>query len=274
VLLLVLFGTWQRHSRSPLVDVRLFADRRFLLATVAFTTATFVLVGLLLAATQYLQVVAGHTALGTGVRLLPLIAGLILGAGAGTRLAATAGPRLVLTAGLLVEAAAALILLAVGPDTGYPRLGWTLALLGIGLGLAIGTGTDQVMATLPAQGAGAGAALSQTVRQVATALGVAVLGSLLNAVYTDQIAPATAGLPTPAAQAAEQSIGAAAAVAARLGPAGQPLLDAAHQAFVEGMHTIMVTSAITALAAAIPIAVWFPRPPAIPGGAGEPGTGS
>ena len=85
--------------------------------------------------------------------------------------------------------------------------------------------------------------MNDTTRMVGGALGVAVLGTVLAGTYSSTIAPAVAGLPEPAAAAAADSIGAATALAAQAGPAGQPLLDAARGAFVAGMGDAVLVAA-------------------------------
>jgi hypothetical protein len=80
--------------------------------------------------------------------------------------------------------------------------------------------------------------MNDTTRMVGGALGVAVVGSVLSSAYASSIAAALTAVPDPrAAAAAGDSIGAAVAIAQRLGSAGRPLLDAARGAFVDGMGT-------------------------------------
>ena len=78
--------------------------------------------------------------------------------------------------------------------------------------------TESIMSSLPREKAGVGSAVSNTVRQVGGALGVAVLGSVLAAVYRERVAAAAAGLPAPAREAALESISGAYGVAEQAGP--------------------------------------------------------
>ena len=105
--MLTAFVAWELRVRDPMIDLHLFARPQFLWASIAGVLVTFGMLGLLFVVPQYLQFVAGHDALGTGIRLLPLIGGLIVGAPAGERLAARAGYRVPVSAGLAVLAAAA-----------------------------------------------------------------------------------------------------------------------------------------------------------------------
>src|SRR6185437_9291254 len=96
--------------------------------------------------------------------------------------------------------------------------------MGAGMANVMPPATESIMAALPREKAGVGSAVGNTVRQVGGALGVAVLGSVLAAIYRGQVAPSVSGLPTPARAAAEESISGAYGVAGRLGDAGQNLI--------------------------------------------------
>jgi MFS transporter, DHA2 family, multidrug resistance protein len=97
-------------------------------------------------------------------------------------------------------------------------------------------------------------------RMVAGALGVAVVGSLVNSLYADRMADSLGALPAPAQEAADESVGATAAVAAQLPPdAGQSLLSSAGDAFTEAMGIGLTVSAGLAAAAAVAVARWMPQ---------------
>jgi hypothetical protein len=119
--------------------------------------------------------------------------------------------------------------------------------------------TESVMSSLPREKAGVGSAISNTFRQVGGALGVAILGSVLSAVYRSQVADAVAGLPGPARDAASESIAGAHGVAEHMGAAAAPMLDAADQAFVSAMHWAAGGSALIAVVALIITLAWMPR---------------
>jgi DHA2 family multidrug resistance protein-like MFS transporter len=119
--------------------------------------------------------------------------------------------------------------------------------------------TESVMSSLPREKAGVGSAISNTVRQVGGALGVAVLGSLLSAVYRDQIADSLTGLPAPARDLAQESVSGAYGVASQAGPAGAPLISAANDAFVTAMHWSAGGSAIISLISIGVVLAWLPH---------------
>jgi sugar phosphate permease len=139
---------------------------------------------------------------------------------------------------------------------------WIVAVLffiqGSGLGLAIPAATSSVMEALPRERAGAGSALTNTARQVAVALSVAVLGSILSSAYRHSLDPTLSALPAGARNAASSSITATQAVAAQLGHAGQFLLAPADSAFVDAMRITTAIAAALAIVGVVALLRWMP----------------
>jgi EmrB/QacA subfamily drug resistance transporter len=260
--LLVVFGLVERAIPEPMLDLRLFQRRRLALATAALTLVSIALFGLLFVIPQYLQAVAGQDAFGTGLRLLPMVLALAAGGGVADRVAGRYGQRPVITAGLGVVAAGFALGSLVGPDSPYGELAAALAVIGFGFGLALPTSVDVVLGELPDDQAGAGVAVVTSLRMVAGALGVAVLPSVIAAGYDDRVAAAAAGLPAEAVTAATDSVAGAAAVADRLGPAGDALRAAAYAAFTDGMSLVLLAGAGVAVVAAALVGAFLPSKPA------------
>jgi EmrB/QacA subfamily drug resistance transporter len=254
--LAVAFGWWERRVHHPMLPMELFRDPRFSAASGAIAMAFFALFGSVFLLTQHLQFVLGYTPLQTGVRVLP-VATLVVAAPLAARLVERLGTKLVVAAGLLVVAGALWLLSTVQVGDGYGLVAATLALLGIGMGLTVAPATESIMGSLPLAKAGVGSAMNDTTRQVGGALGVAVLGSILAAGYGEAIAPALRDAPPPVAQAGD-SIGAAATIAGRLGPAGPGLLEAARSAFLQGMGDALQVGAGVAALAALLVLLYLP----------------
>ncbi|MEU0350912.1 DHA2 family efflux MFS transporter permease subunit [Streptomyces sp. NPDC006237] len=247
--LLAVFVRWELRTPEPMIDLRLFRRAQFLWGSLAGVLVTFGMLGLLFAVPQYLQLVRGYDALGTGLRLLPMIGGLILGAPAGEKLAARTGYRVPVTAGLLVVAGGLAAGAATEVDSGYGFVAAWLAVVGLGIGMALSPAMEAVLGALPPERSGSGTAITMTLRQAGGALGVAVLGSLLAQGYTDKLAAPT-DLPGPAADAARDSVAGALAVAERLNLPS--LADSAKDAYVHGMTLVLLTTAaMTLLSAAL-----------------------
>ncbi|MFC1442450.1 MFS transporter [Streptacidiphilus sp. N1-10] len=244
----------ERSEEHPMLDLTLLADRVFRWSTIATVLVTAVLMGALFVLPQYLQSVLGYDALGTGVRLMPLMLGLIVAARLSERLVAAVSARWVISSGLLLVAAAMFLGSLTGSTDGY---GWTaiwLTVLGLGMGLTMVPAMGAAMTALPADRSGVGSGLLQTLRQSAGAIGVALLGALLAGIYTGRLD--TSGLPGPLAHTARGSVSAAQAVADQLHSTA--LAASAHSAFLHGMTTVLLVCGITAVLSAALIALRMP----------------
>ena len=146
----------------------------------------------------------------------------------------------------------------LGTDTPIWVLEVTFFIQGAGMGTVMPPATELVMSVVPRDRGGAGSAITNISRQVAVALGVAVLGSVLAQAYRAQLAPHLGVLPAGARNSAFASIAATQAAAQQLGPAGRSLLTAANQSFVHAMHLTSVISFIIAVLGAVVLAIWMP----------------
>ncbi|WP_238017485.1 MFS transporter [Dactylosporangium sp. AC04546] len=245
LVLLVAFVLLERRLAAPMIDLRLFGRPRFAWGTAAATVASFALFGLLFLVPQYLQAVLGHDALGVGVRLLPLVAGLFVGAPLGARLAGRLPTRVPVALGLLIGAAGMALGAFTDAGSGYGFVAAWLAVGGAGIGLALTPAMDAVMGELPRDEAGSGTAITMTLRQFAGALGVAVLGSVAAGVYRSSV-PAVG----------RDSVSAAVAIAARTGD--QALAAAARAAFLDAMTTVLLVCAAVTLLGAVAAAIFLP----------------
>ncbi|MFI0351541.1 DHA2 family efflux MFS transporter permease subunit [Actinomadura sp. 9N407] len=284
LLLLTAFVRWELRAREPIMDVGLFRDRTFLWALIAGTTGSLVMAGALFVLPQFLQVVQGHGVFGTGLRLIPMLLGLMVGGLVTERLTGRTGAKPIMVAGLLVLAAGlgagaltdaaltdATLANATGTDpystfsfTAYPYTAFWLSVTGVGIGLTMVPAMDTVLSRLPDDQAGRGSGLVQALRQTGAALGIAGLGSLVASVYRDRLD--LAGLPAPAAETARDSVAGAAELADRLGDPA--LLASARDAYVQGMNASLAVCALATVIVAVLVAAFQPGRGA-DGGAGR-----
>ena len=185
--------------------------------------------------------------------MVPLAIGFMVGAGISDRLVAAFGTKRVVTAGLMILTAGLAILAFMDLGTAYWIIAVGLFAFGLGMGNAMAPATDAVMGAVPEANAGVGSALNDVTRNVGGALGIGILGTVLNSLYSSDMASAVAGLPAGAAAVARNSIGAASQVAGSLGgPEGDALRSASNVAFTDALAVAMVTgAAITLVGAAI-----------------------
>jgi Na+/melibiose symporter-like transporter len=273
LVLMGVFIAWETRSRSPLVDLRIFLKGRFTWSTLAFTTVGFVMSGVLFGLSQYIQIIQGNDAMGTGLRMLPMVAALMLGSLASTRLTARWGSKVIVAGGLVVTAVGMTLLSLASASSGYGLIAIALTVGGLGIGVAMPAAVDAMMGALPRAQMGVGMGLSSTLRQLGSVLGVAVLGSILSGGYRDGLIGHLTGLTSSLQNATEGSLAGAAAVARHLSTAtGGTLQRAAYDAYTGGMSDMMLVCAGVALAGALLILLLLPaRAPAVDAVAPGPG---
>ena len=257
--LVVAFVMWQLRTRFPLVDLKLFATARFSWATVAFTIVGFAMTGVLFILSPFLQIVQGNDAQRTGIRLLPLIAAMMVGAISTDWMAKRFGAKIMVASGMLGNAVGMFMLSRVGVDTGYGLVAAALAVTGISIAFTMVPALDAILGSLPAGETGAGSALTRTLQNIGSSFGVAIMGSILNGAYQAGLSGHLVGLPAPVQSAAQSSVAVAAAVARQLpGPLGARLLRAAQDAYSQGMSEVMLVSAAMMVVGAVLMALFLP----------------
>jgi MFS transporter, DHA2 family, multidrug resistance protein len=253
------FAAWERRlgeqGGQPLIDPGLFRSASFTWGAVLGGIVGLAMIGVLFVMPQFSQAVQGASALGAGLRLLPLIGGLIAGALPASALARAAGARLTVTAGFVLLAAGALAGATTGTAAGTAFVAIWMAVLGAGTGLALTAATAAALSRLPAERSGTGSAVVQVFQKTAGPLGTAIAGSILAAGYQARLD--LRGLPAAAAAAARQSVYGGVAAASRLG--SDSLARMARGAFAGGMDAALLASAGIAVAGALLTLAFLPR---------------
>ena len=274
VVVLAVFVAWERWltrragSVRPLIELRLFRSAQFTWGTTLATLVSFAMFGIFFAMPQYFQEVQGANAMGSGLRLLPLIGGLVVGMIASTRLASPRGSgdqvraplasvKGLVTVGFTIMAVALAsgATTKTGSGTGFAAA-W-LAAFGLGLGLAMPQTMNAALSALSAERSGSGSALISALRQVGATIGVAVLGTVLGTVFRAHLS--LQGVPATAAATAKSSVVGGVGVAHALGSAS--LLHSVRAAFVQGMDTMLWACAGIAVASAVLALIFLPRRP-------------
>jgi EmrB/QacA subfamily drug resistance transporter len=251
----------------PLIELRLFRSAGFTWGTILSTMVSFAMFGIFFVMPQYFQEVRGADAMGSGLRLLPMIGGMIIGMIGGTRLASPrksadrtasaplVSAKLLVTAGFTIMAAALAVGASTSASSGTGFAAAWFAVFGLGLGMAMPQAMNAAIGALSAERSGAGSALISALRQVGATIGVAILGTVLGSVYASHLT--VSGLPAAVADAAKNSVAAGVAVAHQLDSAA--LLGSVRNAFVTGMDTMLWVCAGIALVSAVLAAIFLPR---------------
>ncbi len=257
---LVAFVLWEWRSPAPLLDPRLFAVRGFGMGSLSLAVQFFAAFGFFFAALQYLQFVAGLSPLLAASCLLPMPFILIPLARFSPRLAQRFGYRRVAPLGLLLIAAAFVVFSQLEVDLNYAVFGTGIVLFAVGMALSGAPSTTAITQSLPAGKQGVASAVNDTAREFGSALGIAVLGSVLTQTYRAGVADVTATLPPEIGAAVESSIAFTQSDrVAEFGAAAQPIIDAARTAFLDGVTTALLVAAAVLFITAIITATFGPR---------------
>jgi MFS transporter, DHA2 family, multidrug resistance protein len=270
--LLALFVAWERAATrrgggQPLVDLSLFRLAGFRWGTILMTMVSFAMFGLMFTTPLYFQEVRGATPLGSGIRMLPLIGGMLVGMVAGSRLSAAGtgasgeplppkvSAKMAVTAGFAVMAAGLLIGAFTGLSSSMGFAALWITVTGLGLGIAMPSAMNAAVSPLTGERSGSGSALISAVRQVGATIGVAVLGTVLSNGYSSRLNLGV--LPESVASAVKSSVAGGVAVAKQLGSTA--LLDEVRSAFIHGMDIMLWTCCGIAVASALLALAFLPR---------------
>jgi MFS transporter, DHA2 family, multidrug resistance protein len=253
------FVLWQlrltrREGGHPLVDLGLFRSARFMWGTVLSAFGQFAMFGILFAGPQFFQAILGVNAMGSGVRLLPMLAGLAAGAGGADKLSRRIGAKITVALGFAILAAGAAAGATMTAATGDAFIAAWTALVGLGFGMALATAASAALVDLPPARAGVGSAVMQAVQKMGAPLSAAILGSVVNAGYHARLD--LTGLPTAAAGAVRSSVFAGIAVADKIG--SRALLGSVRAAFVHGIDLMLWVSVGLAVAGLVLALAFMP----------------
>ncbi|MEO8608576.1 MAG: MFS transporter [Chloroflexota bacterium] len=258
IVLLGIFAWWENRNPDAMLPMRFFTNMSFTGANLALAFVTFSLFGATFFLSQYLQTIQGYTTLEAGIGGLPLAITLTIVASRSSFIAARLGNKYTVALGITV-AGLGLLVMSQTYHIGTPFIVIAIGqiILATGMGTAFSPATNSIMASVPISKAGIGSAMNDTTRQLGGALGVAVLGTVLNNLYVQGVSTLHTDLPQlPAAafDAISNSIQAAHIVAnnPQMPTAARDvIINTSNQAFVTGMDNAMFIGAMVMFAAAL-----------------------
>jgi MFS transporter, DHA2 family, multidrug resistance protein len=253
VAIAVLFVRRQKRLSDPLIDVRLFRSRVIAAALSINIMALFIAFGSFLFIAQYLQLVLGMSPLEAGLWSAPSGIVFVVGSAVTPFAVRRFGPAFVMSGGLLICALgfAFLTQTALRDEIWIFMTGFLLMCLGLA---PVGTvSTDLVMGAAPPERAGAASGVSETSFEFGGALGIAVLGSIITALYRTQMGSAAlSGIDTASIEVARDTLGAAVSTAMQLqGEQRELLLWTARNAFMESFRITSAICVVVSIVAAV-----------------------
>lgn len=253
-------GGWfirrERTLADPLLDLDLFANRAFSASLLTYLFGILLVFGLSYYTAQYLQLVLGLSPFTAGLWTVPGVVAFIISSNLAPRMVRQIRPGYLVAGSLALAAVGVGLLMQVGVNS-LPLLVAANFIMSLGFGPVITLATDVIVGSAPPERAGAASGLSETSAEFGGALGIAILGSIGTAIYRNQVTVAMpADLPIEAATATRETLGGAVLAATQLpAPLAAALLDAARQAFVQGLQLAAVVGTVGLVGLAVLAAV-------------------
>jgi len=265
VVLLAIFTWWESRVPNPMLPLHFFKNMSFTGANIAMTFIMFSMFGSIFFLSQYLQTVQGYSALDAGLRMVPLAVTLAIVSASSARITRQLGTKRTVALGIAI-AAGGLLFMSHMYDVGaaYSTIALGEIILASGMGFAMSPATDSIMGAVPVSKAGVGSAMNDTTRQLGGALGVAVLGTIMNGRYLDGIESLKTALPQlrpDMFDGISSSIQAAHMIASRPEvpePFANTITGIADRAFVAGMNDAMLFGAAVMLVNALLVLMILP----------------
>jgi len=254
------FLAWERRltrrpGGQPLLDMTLFSSASFTWGAIFAAMSFLSLIGVLFAMPQYFQGVLGTTAMGSGLRLLPLVGGVLIGAVPAAEIAKLVGAKIAVAVGFGLLVLGLCLGAGTSVDSSGVFVGVWMTTVGAGMGLALATSTSAALVELSPDQSGVGTGVVEAIDEVGGPLGIAILGSVVSAGYLAHLS--LSNLSGPAASAVRQSVFGGVAIAEQHHLLS--LLTSVRAAFVQGMDTALLVSAGIALAGAVLSLLYLPK---------------
>lgn len=232
----------QRRLADPLLDLSLFSNRAFSVALIVLLFGLFAVGGTMLLVAQYLQLVLGYSPAAAGLWMGLAALAMIVGGTGAPLVARVIRPGFVVAGSLALSVVGYLLLTQLAPGAGGVTVAVAaLALAYLSNGTIAALGTDLVVGSAPAEKAGSASAMTEMVQDLGISLGIALLGSIANAVYhRSMLSHLPSHLEQGTREAVVDSLWAASSVASEL-PVG--LMAQTQAAFMAGLHSAAMFSA-------------------------------
>ncbi|MFE6819825.1 MFS transporter, partial [Streptomyces sp. NPDC057677] len=249
-----------RRKDAALLDLRVFGRRSAAAGSLTLLALFGVQAGVFVVLFPFFQAVLGWSGLLSTLALMPMAVAMMASSGLAPRLAGRVGARATMAAGILLGGAGlALMAVFASVDGGYLSVLPGMLAMGTGMGLAMTPSTEAITGSLPRGRQGVASALNDVTREFGTALGVALLGSLVSAGYRGALGARLDGVPQEVADTAEEGLARAVEAAGGAGSRGPALIHAAQESFVDGWQRAMWAGVVVMAALFLCILVRGPK---------------
>jgi DHA2 family multidrug resistance protein-like MFS transporter len=257
----IAFVRRQRTLADPFVDLALFRSREFSIALGSYGLGVLIVFGAFLFLPQFLQLVLGLSPLEAGLWTLPWALAFVVGSNVTPILVRRIAPAPLMAGGLVVAAIGFTFFIGLDEGSSFWPFLLGSVLFSLGTSPLFTLTNDLIIGSAPPERAGAAAGLGETAAEFGGAVGIAAFGSLGVAIYRGAMVDAVPpSVSADTAASVRDTLGGAIEVAGRLptdiGPA---VIDAARDAFTQGLHVAAAISAVGAVVLAVLIATLLRR---------------
>ena len=222
VLLLVVFFRVELRTASPLMQVRIFHNRAFLVQNLVLGISMLVFIPLFFFASEYAQIGLGKSASGAGIYLLYFFIGFVIASQIGGRMLDRGGAKRPVVLGCVLSAVGFLLLAGDVTDLDFGTQQWYVILAGFGMGMMLTPASTDAVNRASRLSYGEATGITQTVRNYSASLGLAVLGTISVAVFESRLRTSLIAHGVPASQASSQAHALAQSHSAPSGTASVP----------------------------------------------------
>nr|WP_256862613.1 MFS transporter [Microbispora sp. GKU 823] len=215
---------------------------------------SFAMFGAMFFLTFFFQGVHGLTPLDSGLRMLPMSAGMIVASPIAGVLIGKLGPKITIAGGMVISAFAMFLMSRLSVEAAFADSAIPFVLLAFGLSPVFVGATEIIVGNAPEELSGVAGGVQNSAMQVGGALGTAILGAVVSAKVADvlpgYLGPAAAAVPPAQMEGLKALASVGQAPPGLTGPVAKTLADAAHLSFMDGLHLGFVVSTVVALVAA------------------------
>ncbi len=250
--LLTLFLLWEKRTSNPMLPLQFYKNPSFSAASLSMAVTLFSIMGVFFFMPQFFQGIQNYSPLETGVLLIPQALMSVAASLLSHRMVRWIGIKRTLSRGFLLGAVGIIFLgSTLQADTPYLVILFGYLLLFVGIDNAMPAATMSIMGSIPEEKAGVGSATNEMTAQVGAALGIAVMGAVVNRTYLQNLTGLELDFSPSILREIQSSIFSARAVLYDSGLANSQLLAELNNGFLRGMKTSMILGGFLLIAVAL-----------------------
>ena len=261
IVFLGLFLLWERHTSHPMLPLHFFKNRSFAIASFSMAITLFSLMGVFFFIPQFFQGIQNYSPLETGLLMIPQALISVVVSLFSHRVVRRIGIKRSISGGFLLGAAGILYLgLTLHADTPYPLILLGFLFLFTGIDTAMPAGTMSIMGSVPEEKAGVGSAMNEMTAQIGAALGIAVMGAVVNRTYLEHVQAFGTQLNPQLLKTVESSIFSARTALQESGLSNtSTVINDLSNGFVQGLNNSMLLGSALMFGTAVLTATLLPE---------------